>query len=102
MPGFVKVTKLSGLKENVPSGFEINKVKFLLVKLNGKVYAMNSVCTHAGGPLEKGTCENGNILCPWHKSEFKVTDGSVARGPAIKPEQTYKVNVVGDDVLVEL
>ena len=102
MANFIKVAKMSGLKEDVPNGFEVSGVKILLAKVNGKVYAINSVCSHAGGPLEKGRCESGVVTCPWHKSEFKVEDGSVVQGPAIKTQQSYKVKIVGDDVLVEI
>jgi nitrite reductase/ring-hydroxylating ferredoxin subunit len=37
-----------------------------LVMLNGKLFAMDSVCSHEGGPLEDGLLEGYNLICPWH------------------------------------
>lgn len=60
-----------------------------LVQLDGKIYAMGNMCTHAGGPLSEGKwvgtgrCE---IECPWHASRFCVKDGDVRGGPATFPQ----------------
>ena len=32
--------------------------------VNGQIHAMNSVCSHQGGPLEEGTPEGYDITCP--------------------------------------
>jgi glycine betaine catabolism B len=36
----------------------------VLSKVNGKVYAMDAVCSHEGGPLEEGTLEGYELKCP--------------------------------------
>ncbi len=99
---FVKVAKLSELQEGEPKGLEVKDTRFLLLKLDGKVYAMNSVCSHAGGPLEDGIYEDGCIVCPWHKSRFDAKSGDVVEGPADTPQQMYKVDLSGEDILVDL
>jgi nitrite reductase/ring-hydroxylating ferredoxin subunit len=41
--------------------------KVLLVKLDGKVHAMNANCTHYGAPLKNGILTpEGRLTCPWH------------------------------------
>jgi hypothetical protein len=32
--------------------------------VNGNVYAMDSICSLEGGPLEEGTLEGYNLTCP--------------------------------------
>jgi nitrite reductase/ring-hydroxylating ferredoxin subunit len=33
---------------------------------------MDSICSHEGGPLEEGTLEGYNLICPWHQGIFDV------------------------------
>jgi nitrite reductase/ring-hydroxylating ferredoxin subunit len=33
---------------------------------------MDSVCSHEGGPLEDGTLEDYNLICPWHQGIFDI------------------------------
>jgi len=46
---------------------DIEGKSIVLVMLNGKLFAMDSVCSHEGGPLENGLLEGYNIICPWHQ-----------------------------------
>jgi ferredoxin-NADP reductase/nitrite reductase/ring-hydroxylating ferredoxin subunit len=50
----------------------------VLSLVNGKVYAMNAVCSHEGGPLEEGTLEGYNLTCPWHYAIFDVRNAKVS------------------------
>lgn len=36
-------------------GFVVKSKKILVANIDGKLYAIDSVCTHLGGPLEKGS-----------------------------------------------
>jgi nitrite reductase/ring-hydroxylating ferredoxin subunit len=83
-------------------GFTVDGYRVLIANLDGKFHAIGSVCTHLGGPLEKGTLEDRVLTCPWHGSKFDVTDGKVVSGPAIRPEPAYKVTLDGDYLVLEL
>ena len=65
----------------------------VLYKENGKIFAIAATCSHLGGPLDEGTCENGVVHCPWHNSGFRLTDGSVANSPAVYGQPTFAVQV---------
>ncbi len=71
-------------------------VDILVTKLDGDLYAIANVCTHAGGPLNEGTfvgqdrCE---IQCPWHGSRFCVKDGAAKAGPATFGEPSFETRV---------
>ena len=45
----------SELLDGQPLGVDIEDGRVVLVRVDGAVYALASVCSHAGGPLEKGT-----------------------------------------------
>jgi len=43
-----------------------------------KVYAMDAVCPHEGGPLEQGSIEEYRLTCPWHQAVFDIRTGKVS------------------------
>jgi nitrite reductase/ring-hydroxylating ferredoxin subunit/uncharacterized membrane protein len=65
----------------------------LLARSNGKLYALANTCSHAGGPLDEGELVDGCVVCPWHASTFRLTDGSIVRGPASTPQPIYQTRV---------
>ena len=65
----------------------------LLYRAGGAVLALANRCSHAGGPLNEGSFENGRVTCPWHASVFNLADGSLARGPASAPQPCYQARV---------
>jgi nitrite reductase/ring-hydroxylating ferredoxin subunit len=65
----------------------------LLYRTAGTVYALDSTCSHMGGPLEDGTISDGCVICPWHGSTFRFADGTIVRGPASTPEPCYQTRI---------
>ena len=72
-----------------------------LYHVNGKFFAMDGVCPHAGGPLGEGTLNGNVVTCPWHGWQFDVTTGQHCLSSAIR-HPTFPVSVEGEDVYVEL
>lgn len=68
-------------------------VPVLLMRSGERIVAMYDRCTHRGGPLHEGSVEDGCIVCPWHASAFRLSDGTVGRGPATRPAPTFEVRV---------
>ncbi|MDH6629936.1 Rieske Fe-S protein [Streptomyces sp. LBL] len=62
----------------------------------GTYKAFSSKCTHQGCAVS--SVANGVIVCPCHKSEFSVTDGSVKKGPATQPLPAEQISVSGDSI----
>ncbi|MEJ7779861.1 MAG: Rieske 2Fe-2S domain-containing protein [Daejeonella sp.] len=85
-PDFLKQVHISGKRVCV-------------VKAEGKIFAVQNRCPHAGADLSKGWCRNGNIVCPYHRHEFNLETG---RGKASQGNyiQTYPVEVRADGVYV--
>jgi nitrite reductase/ring-hydroxylating ferredoxin subunit/uncharacterized membrane protein len=72
----------------------------LLVRRDGRVLALADHCSHRGGPLHEGELVDGCIQCPWHGSRFVLEDGSIARGPASRPQPAYETRVVAGRIQV--
>ena len=79
----------------------VNGEDVAVYNVGGNYYATHNNCTHTEGPLNEGDLDGFGIVCPWHDSCFDIRDGSVLRGPAKKPVQTYGVVVEGNVARVE-
>src|SRR5215216_782548 len=82
---------------------ELNGKPIVLSTVNGKVYAIDAVCSHEGGPLEDGSLEGYELKCPWHYAIFDV------RNPKVLEETVWatdlksysvKVDEVSGDIMV--
>lgn len=97
-------------------------VNVVLIKANGKIYAVENKCPHLGLPLGRGKIENGAIVCPFHGSRFDIRTGEntdwvtgvvgmkipdwsrslLAFGKKPQPIRTFPVSIEGESVFVEL
>ena len=70
--------KLQDLEENKPVRVDVENKPIVLTKVSGKIYAMDAVCSHEGGPLEDGNVEGYNLTCPWHYAVFDIRNAKVS------------------------
>jgi ferredoxin-NADP reductase/nitrite reductase/ring-hydroxylating ferredoxin subunit len=76
--GYQKVANKKELKEGDLKRVEVNGRPIVLAVVKGKIYAMDAVCSHEGGPLEDGTLEGYELKCPWHYALFDVRNAKVS------------------------
>jgi len=81
------------VKEQEPLLVEAAGVEIVLVRERGSLYALLERCAHLGGPLHEGRIENGCVVCPWHSSRYRLTDGAALSGPTAHPQPTVQVRV---------
>ena len=70
--------KEKDLQESKPVRIDVKNKPIVLTKVSGKVYAMDAVCSHEGGPLEDGNVEGYNLTCPWHYAVFDIRNAKVS------------------------
>ncbi|MFC9352501.1 Rieske 2Fe-2S domain-containing protein [Arthrobacter sp. NPDC057013] len=90
----------SELADGVRRKVDTGNVSVLLYRSGAGILALDSVCSHMGGPLEEGTIADGCVTCPWHGSTFRLGDGHIVRGPATTPQPSYEARVNGGQVEV--
>lgn len=73
----------------------------VVFNLDGEYYATSNICTHAVARLSDGFFEDGQIECPLHSGCFDVKTGEATEFPCEIPLQTFKVEVDGDNLVVE-
>ncbi|MCA9774057.1 MAG: Rieske (2Fe-2S) protein [Myxococcales bacterium] len=78
-------------------------VYVLVTQWEGRYWAIDDSCNHAGCLLSEG-CVNdgGHIVCPCHFAEFDVRTGALATSPRICEDQAaYEVEVSEGKVWVD-
>jgi nitrite reductase/ring-hydroxylating ferredoxin subunit/uncharacterized membrane protein len=88
---FTPVMKSGALAENGMACARAGDANVLLVRQHGEVCALAHSCSHLGGPLSEGTLKDGSVVCPWHESEFALSDGHVLNGPATQNQPSFRV-----------
>lgn len=68
---------------------EVNGYVMTVARVGGRTCAFQEFCTHRFGPLSEGTFEDGQVVCPWHRSRFDVQTGKVTHGPAKVDLRTF-------------
>ena len=98
---FVKVADTKDIPPSQMKEVEVNGENICIANVEGKYYAIGSICTHEGGPLADGTLEGYEVECPWHNSKFDVRTGEVTSPPASEPEPAYEIKVDGNSLLIK-
>jgi ferredoxin-NADP reductase/nitrite reductase/ring-hydroxylating ferredoxin subunit len=75
---YQKVANIKDLQEGSLLRVEPDGKPIVLAMASGKVYAMDAVCSHEGGPLEDGKLEGYELTCPWHYAVFDVRNAKVS------------------------
>ncbi len=103
--GWTDVGLLAELPEGKLARRDVGTVPVLLLRRDRQVHALAEQCSHLSGPLSEGELihEGGPcVVCPWHGSTFRLTDGSVVHGPATAPQPVFETRVLSDHVEVRL
>jgi len=90
---FVPVMAASDLVPGKLTRVDVEGIPAVLFKDGNTIYAIAATCSHLGGPLDQGHCEDGIVYCPWHRSGFHLSDGSVANSPAVYAQPTFAVRI---------
>jgi len=72
-------------------------VSILVYRRGDQVSAMIERCGHETGPLGDGEVTGSGadacVVCPWHGSVFRLTDGAVVHGPAASDQPVVRARV---------
>ena len=98
---YTPILPAAELSEETPTKAMLGPTALVLVRRGDVVFALKETCSHAGGPLSQGTLEGDTIICPWHASAFRLSDGAVRHGPAATRQVTYRARISGDQVEVQ-
>jgi nitrite reductase/ring-hydroxylating ferredoxin subunit len=92
-PGWHDLMPAAGLVEAGPVRHLAGEVPVVVIRYGTQVHVLADRCSHLSGPLSEGKLKDGCLTCPWHGSSFRVSDGTVARGPATAPQPVFRTRV---------
>jgi nitrite reductase/ring-hydroxylating ferredoxin subunit len=73
----------------------------LIAIVDGRAYAIEDACNHAGASLNEGTLTGSCISCPMHGYLFDVKDGTlIAPKGLCEDQRTFVVREEGDELVV--
>jgi NAD(P)H-dependent nitrite reductase small subunit len=81
--------------------FDFGREEIGIFNVNGKLYAIDNLCPHEGGPMADGPLEGKIVTCPLHGWRCDVTTGDSLELPGIKVA-TYEVKVEDGKVYVKV
>ncbi len=81
------------LGEDSPAVAEVEGRPVMLYRHDGTLFALDDMCSHAGGLLSRGIIAGGTVTCPLHGSRFALSDGCVGRGPASQPQPVLRTRI---------
>jgi nitrite reductase/ring-hydroxylating ferredoxin subunit len=59
------------------------------------VFAIDALCSHMGVPLEQGSIDGEEIVCPWHSARFCMKTGVKTAGrPNWQAIKSYPARIV--------
>lgn len=102
MPDYHKVARSDDIAERSPVCITAKGRQIAVVRLDGQVYAVDDLCTHADASLCDGQMEGDEFVCPLHYATFDARTGACTGPPADEDLRTYEVREQDGDVEIRL
>jgi nitrite reductase/ring-hydroxylating ferredoxin subunit len=99
---FTKVATVGEIPAGKAKQVTVGGRRIGVFNVAGTLHAIEDTCTHRGGPLSEGEFRGTEVVCPWHGARFDVTTGAHLSPPAPSGVASYKVQVVGDEIQVDV
>jgi nitrite reductase (NADH) small subunit len=98
----IEVCKLDELPVGLGRPFRVgDKLVAVFRTRAGRVFAVDGVCPHKGGPLAEGMLAGDQVVCPYHAFRYDSGSGACDQNGACAVE-TYPTYVDGNSVFVTL
>ncbi|MCH2135963.1 MAG: non-heme iron oxygenase ferredoxin subunit [Phycisphaerales bacterium] len=99
---FVKVAMVEDVQPGIPLAVQAGGHKLAMCNIDGEMYAIDEMCTHADASLCDGDIEGCSIVCPLHFGSFDIKTGEALDPPACVNLKTWETKVVEGEVHVRI
>ncbi|HUW77292.1 MAG TPA: non-heme iron oxygenase ferredoxin subunit [Candidatus Nanopelagicaceae bacterium] len=93
--------RLAELVDRKPVKVEIDGQPVCVALVDGQVFAVGDICSHANVSLSEGEIDGHDIECWLHGSRFNLRTGTPDSPPAVVAIPTYSVTMVDDLAVIE-
>jgi nitrite reductase (NADH) small subunit len=102
LPSVLRLCALNEIPVGLGRSFRVaGRLIAVFRSRSGRVYAVDGVCPHRGGPLADGMLAGEHVVCPLHAFRFHGDSGGCDQ-PSVCAIRTYPVDVVDGAVCVSL
>lgn len=95
-----RVARASEIRPGEARQVVLDGIEIALCNVDGALFAVDDVCTHAYASLSEGLLCGAEIECPLHGGRFDVRTGRALGGIVDEDLRRFAVKVEGDDVLI--
>jgi nitrite reductase/ring-hydroxylating ferredoxin subunit len=79
MSDYLELIGVDELADGEMTSVQTDGHELLVARAGGEFYISDAHCPHLHGPLVKGELVGTVLTCPWHGSQFDLTDGRCVR-----------------------
>ena len=98
---FIKCAEVADIPEEGIIAVNIAGHSIALAKSNHKIFAVDNRCPHMGYPLNRGSVQDGILICHWHHAMFDLASGCTFH-PFADDVQAYPIDVRDSSVYVNV
>ena len=102
MAHWVKVAAEAECPVGALKGVVAGGTPVVLANVDGRICALLDRCSHEDYPLSDGELEGDQVVCIYHGARFEACTGARKSLPAIRPVQSYPVEIRDGDVYVDV
>ena len=97
----IKLINVNDIKNDDMLQVTINGEKYLVAKINYKLFVTSDMCTHEDSELTMGCLKGATVKCPLHGSYFDLTSGLALNEPAEDPIKVYKTIIENNHLYID-
>jgi nitrite reductase/ring-hydroxylating ferredoxin subunit len=97
----IKLINVNDIKNDDMLQVTINGEKYLVAKINDKLFVTSDMCTHEDAELTMGCLKGTTVKCPLHGSYFDLTSGLALNEPAVDPIRVYKTIIENNHLYLD-
>ncbi|MGI6455250.1 MAG: Rieske (2Fe-2S) protein [bacterium] len=102
MGDWIRVANALDMESGQATCVTVHNQMIALFNIDGKLYAIDDECPHAGASLAEGSVQGTEVTCPWHHATFDLAEGTCLEGPSPTGVQCYPVKIENGEVFIEL
>ena len=98
---WVEVAASSDIADGTAIEVVVREQVLAIFRDDGRLFALDGMCAHQGGPIAEGEVTGGCVTCPWHGWQYELATGiqTVNRKPL---QQTFEVRERDGQVEIKL
>ena len=95
------IARSDAVTDSSPKEVVVGEHILAVFRHEGRLYVIDGMCAHQGGPLAAGTVAHGCVTCPWHGWQYELETGiqTINRQPL---QRTYEVQESDGEIRVKL